>query len=108
MSIVDGLEGLSTIARDQTAASFRQSEKVANVVRDQSIVTIRAVEALSVAAISALRSATTPIVPRLPALTPVEGLDTMVKASFDVGQQLLASQRRFAESAVSLIAGLAA
>lgn len=108
MGIVDGLEGLSTIARDQTAESFRQGEKVANVVREQSIATIRAVEALSVATLSALRNVTAPVVPRLPSLTPVDGLDTVVKASFDVGQQLLASQRRIAESAVSLVAGLAA
>ena len=108
MGIVDGLEGLSAIAREQTAESFRQGEKVANVVRDQSIVAIRAVESLGVAALSALRSATTPVVPRLPSVTPVDGLDTVVKASFDVGQQLLASQRRIAESAVSLVAGLAA
>ena len=35
---------------------------MANVVRDESIVTIRAVEALGVATLSALRSVTTPIV----------------------------------------------
>ncbi len=108
MGIVDGLEGLTTIAREQTAESFRQGEKVTNVVRDQSILAIRAVEALGVAVLSALQSATTPMLPRLPSLTPVDGLDTVVKASFDVGQQLLASERRIAESAVSLVAGLAA
>jgi len=108
MGIVDGLEGLSTIAREQTAQSFRQGERVANVVRDQSIVMIRAVETLGVAALTALRSAATPLVPRLPSLTPVDGLDTVVKAGFDVGQQVLTSQRKVAESAVSLVASLAA
>ena len=78
------------------------------MVRDQSILAIRAVEALGVAVLSALQSVTTPMLPRLPSLTPVDGLDTVVKASFDVGQQLLASERRIAESAVSLVAGLAA
>jgi hypothetical protein len=108
LAIVDGLEGLSTIARDQTAESFKQGEKVVGVLRDQSILTIRAAEALGVSALSAFGEVAMPMVPRLPLLSPVSNIDAVVKAGFDVAQQLLASQRKLTESAVGLVAALAA
>jgi hypothetical protein len=106
--LVEGVGGLTTIARDQANESFRQGERAAMVLRDQSLVSIRAAEAIGLAVLHTLADIVLPLSPRLPVVAPAGRLETVVKAGFDVAQQLLATERKLAETAVDQLTSLAA
>ena len=88
---------------DQTTASFRQGEQAIVLLKEQSITSIKQAEALGLEIMTTLADVVAPMTPRLPSLVPAGGLDTVVKAGFDVTQQLLATQRKLAEHAVELV-----
>ncbi len=102
-SIAETFEGLATIARTQADESFKQGEKVELVLKDQSIVSIRAAEAIGLSVLSAMADITAPLVPKLPSVVPVASLETLVKAGFDITQQLLSTERTLAEAATRII-----
>ncbi|MGP0029059.1 MAG: hypothetical protein ACLPVF_00970 [Acidimicrobiales bacterium] len=101
--IVGSVEGLTTIARDQAEVSFKQGEKVGLVLRDQSILSIKAAEDFGLSVLSTYAEITAPFTPKLPTIVPVGNLDTLVKAGFDITQQLLTTERKLAETAVALV-----
>jgi hypothetical protein len=101
--IAESFEGLATIARTQAEDSFKQTEKAGLVLRDQTIVSIKAAEAIGLSLLGAVADITAPLAPRLPSVLPTSNLDTLVKAGFDVTQQLLSSERKLAEAAVAIV-----
>jgi hypothetical protein len=106
--IAESFEGLATIARTQAEDSFKQGEKAGLVLRDQSIVSIKAAEAIGLSLLSAVADITAPLMPRLPSVVPASNLDTWVKAGFDITQQVVSSERRLVEAAVGIVVRQAA
>lgn len=102
--IAESFEGLATIAFHQAEDSFKQGEKAGLVFRDQSIVTIKAMESVGLSMLSTLADMTAPFTPKLPSVVPVGNLEAFVKAGFDITQQVLSTERKLAETAVSLVA----
>jgi hypothetical protein len=101
--IAGSVEGLTTIARDQAQESFKQGEKIGLVLRDQAILSIRSAEDVGLSLLSTLAEITGPFSPKLPSIVPTASLNTLVKAGFDVTQQLLTTERRLAEATVALV-----
>jgi hypothetical protein len=101
--IAESFEGLATIARTQAEESFKQGEKASMVLKDQSIVSIKAAEAIGLSVLSAVADVTAPLVPKLPGVVPVSSLEALVKAGFDITQQLLNTERTLAEAATRMI-----
>lgn len=102
-SIAESFEGLAKIARTQADESFKQSEKAGLVVKDQSIASIRAAEAIGLSVLSAMADITAPLTPDLPSVVPVSNLETLVKAGFDIMQQLLNTERTLVEAAATMV-----
>ena len=102
-SIAESFEGLATIARTQADESFKQGEKAGLVLKDQSIASIRAAEAIGLSVLSAMADITAPLTPSLPSVVPVSNLETLVKAGFDITQQLLSTERTLAEAAARMV-----
>ena len=101
--IAESFEGLATIARTQAEESFKQGEKVGLVLRDQTIASIRATEAIGLSWLAALDEMAGPFLPKLPAVVPTRSLDTLVRAGFDVAGQLVGTERTLAEAAVGIV-----
>ncbi len=101
--MAESFEGLATIARTQAEESFKQGEKAGLVLKDQSIVSIKAAEAIGLSLLAAVAEITAPMTPKLPSVVPVSNLETLVKAGFDITQQLLNSERTLAEAATRLV-----
>jgi hypothetical protein len=101
--IAEAFEGLATIARTQAEESFKQGEKAELVLKDQSIVSIKAAEAIGLSLISAVADITAPLIPKLPSVVPMSNLETLVKAGFDITQQLLNTERVLAEAATRMV-----
>jgi hypothetical protein len=106
--LTDSLEGLTHLARDQAEESFRRGEKVSEVLRDQAVVSIKAVQDIGLDLLSSWSEITAAFAPKLPSIVPVGNLDTLVKAGFDVTQQLLAAERKLAEATVAAVTRQAA
>lgn len=102
-SIAESVEGLETIARTQADESFKQSQKAGLVLKDQSIASIRAAEAIGLSVLSAMADITAPLTPNLPSVVPVSNLETLVKAGFDITQQLLNTERTLVEAAATMV-----
>jgi hypothetical protein len=102
------LEGLTLMARDQAEESFRRGEKAGEVLRDQAIVSIKAVEDIGLDLLSSWGEITAALGPKLPSIFPVGSLDTLVKAGFDITQQLLTAERKLAEATLAVVARQAA
>jgi hypothetical protein len=102
-SIAESFEGLATIALTQAQESFKQGEKAELVFKDQSIVSIKAAEAIGLSLFSTLADITAPIMPKLPNVVPVSNLETLVQAGFDITQQLLNTERALAEAAARFV-----
>jgi hypothetical protein len=101
--IAESFEGLATIALTQAEESFKQGEKVGLVLKDQSISSIKAAEAIGLAALTTFADMTAPLTPKLPRVIPLTNLETFVKAGFDITQQLLTSERKVVETAVGIV-----
>jgi hypothetical protein len=101
--IAESFEGLATIARTQAEESFRQGEKAGLVLRDQTIASLKAIEAIGVSLISAFDEMAGPFTPKLPAVVPTRSLDALVKAGFDIAEQVLNTERTLADAAVRLV-----
>ena len=101
--IAESFEGLATIARTQAEESFKQGEKAGLVLKDQSIASIRAAEAIGLSVLFAMADITAPLTPKLPRVVPVSNLETLVKAGFDITQQLLSTERTLAEAATRML-----
>jgi hypothetical protein len=101
--IAESFEGLATIARTQAEESFRQGEKAGLVLRDQTIASLKATEAIGVSWLSALDEMAGPFMPKLPAVMPTRSLDALVKAGFDIAEQVLSTERTLADAAVRLV-----
>jgi hypothetical protein len=101
--IAETFEGLATIARTQAEESFKRGEKAELVLKDQSIVSIKAAEAIGLSLISAVADITAPLTPKLPSVVPMSNLETLVKAGFDITQQLLNTERTLAEAATRMV-----
>jgi hypothetical protein len=101
--IAETFEGLANIARTQAEESFKQGEKAELVLKDQSIVSIKAAESIGLSLLSAVSDITAPITPRLPSVVPMGNLETLVKAGFDITQQLLSTERALAEAATRML-----
>jgi hypothetical protein len=99
----ESLEGLTHIARDQAEESFKRGDKVSEVLRDQAIVSIKAVEDIGLDLLSTWAEFAATFTPKLPSIVPVGNLDTLVKAGFDVTQQILAAERKLAEATVAAV-----
>jgi hypothetical protein len=104
-SIAESFEGLATIARTQAEESFKQGEKAELVLKDQSITSIKAAEAIGLSVLSAMADITAPLTPKLPSTFPVSNLETLVEAGFDITQQLLSTERILVEAATRMIIG---
>ena len=102
-SIADSFVGLATIALTQAEDSFKQGEKAGLVIKDQSIASIRALEAIGLSVLTAMSDITAPLMPKLPSVAPVSNLETLVRAGFDITQQLLSTERTLAEAATRMI-----
>jgi flagellar biosynthesis/type III secretory pathway protein FliH len=101
--LAESFEGFVTIARTQAEESFKQGEKAELVLKDQSIASIKAAEAIGLSVLSAMADITAPLVPKLPSVVPVSNLETLVKAGFEITQQLLSTERTLAEAATRMI-----
>ncbi|HEY1652532.1 MAG TPA: hypothetical protein VGG09_11675 [Acidimicrobiales bacterium] len=101
--LAESFEGLATIARTQVEESFKQGEKAELVLKDQSIVSIKAAEAIGLSVLSAVADVTAPLTPKLPTVIPLSNLETLVKAGFDITQQLLSTERTLAETATRMV-----
>jgi hypothetical protein len=101
--IAESFEGLATIARTQAEDSFKQGEKAGLVLKDQSIVSIKAAEAIGLSVLSAVADIAAPLTPKLPSVVPMSNLETLVKAGFDITQQLLSTERTLAEAATRIV-----
>jgi hypothetical protein len=101
--IAESFEGLATIARTQAEESFRQGEKAGLVLRDQTIASLKATEAIGLSWLSALDEMAGPFTPKLPAAVPTRSLDALVKAGFDIAEQLVSTERTLADAAVRLV-----
>ena len=104
-SLAGSFEGLATIARTQAEESFKQGEKAELVLKDQTIASIKAMEAIGLSVISAVADITAPLTPKLPSVIPVSNLETLVEAGFDIAQQLLSTERTLAEAATRVVIG---
>ncbi len=102
-SIAESFEGLATIARTQAEESFKQGEKAGLVLVDQSISSIQAAEAIGLSVLSAMADITAPLTPKLPSVVPASNLQTLVKAGFDITEQLLSTERTLAEAATRMV-----
>jgi hypothetical protein len=102
-SIAESFEEFATIARTEAEQSFKQGERAGLVVKDQSIASIKAAEAIGLSVLSAVADATAPRMPNLPSVVPVSNPETLVKAGFDIGQQLLSAERTLAEAATRIV-----
>ena len=101
--IAGSIEGLTTIARDQAEGSFKQGERVGLVLRDQSVGSIKAMEDIGLSLLSSVAEITAPWTPKFPSIVPIGNLDTLVKAGFDITQQLLSTERNLAETTVAMV-----
>lgn len=101
--IAESFEGLATIARTQAEDSFKQGEKVGLVLKDQTIASIKSAEAIGLSVLYAVADITAPFIPKLPAIAPVSNLETLVKAGFDITEQLLSSERSLVEAATRMV-----
>lgn len=101
--IAETFEGLATIALTQAEESFKQGEKAELVLKDQSIVSIKAAETIGLSVLSAVADITAPLTPKLPSVVPMSNLETLVKAGFDITQQLLSTERALAEAATRIV-----
>ena len=101
--MVGSVEGITTIARDQAEGAFKQGEKVGLVLRDQSIVSIKAAEDIGLSLLSAFAEISAPLTPKVPSIVPMGNFDTLVKAGFDITQQLLTTERKLAETTVAIL-----
>lgn len=101
--IAETFEGLATIALRQAEESFKQGEKAELVLKDQSIVSIKAAETIGLSVLSAVADITAPLTPKLPSVVPMSNLETLVKAGFDITQQLLSTERALAEAATRIV-----
>ncbi|HWD54691.1 MAG TPA: hypothetical protein VG346_06195 [Acidimicrobiales bacterium] len=101
--IVETFEDLANIARTQAEESFKQGEKAELVLKDRSIASIKAAESIGLSMLSAVADITAPITPKLPSVVPVANLETLVKAGFDITQQLLNTERTLAEAATRIV-----
>jgi hypothetical protein len=101
--IAETFEGLATIALAQAEESFKQGEKAELVLKDQSIVSIKAAETIGLSVLSAVADITAPLTPKLPSVVPMSNLETLVKAGFDITQQLLSTERALAEAATRIV-----
>ena len=73
-SIAESFEEFATIARTEAEQSFKQGERAGLVVKDQSIASIKAAEAIGLSVLSAVADVTAPIMPNLPRIVPVSNL----------------------------------
>jgi hypothetical protein len=101
--LTGSVEGLTFMARDQAAETFTRGEKASEVLRDQAIVSIKAVEDIGLDLLSSWTEITAALAPKIPSIVPVGNLDTLVKAGFDITEQLLATERKLVEAAVGLV-----
>jgi hypothetical protein len=101
--IAESFEGLATIARTQAEESFKQGEKAEVLLKDQSIASIMAAEAIGLSMLTAVADITAPLTPKLPSMVPVSNLETLVKAGFDITQQLLSTERTLIEAATRMV-----
>jgi hypothetical protein len=75
------------------------------VLKEQTLASIKAAEAIGLSVLSAIADITTPITPRLPSIVPGSNLETLVEAGFDITQQLLSTERILAEAATRMVIG---
>jgi hypothetical protein len=101
--IAGSVEGLTAFARDQAQGTFDQGTKMGMVLRDQSILSIKAVEDIGLSLLATLSEITAPFTPKWPSMVPVGNLDLLVKAGFDISLQVLKTERKLAESAVAMV-----
>jgi hypothetical protein len=101
--IAESFEGLATIARTQAEDSFKQGEMAGLVLKDESIASIKAAETIGLSVLSAMADITAPFTPKLPSVVPVSNLETLVKAGFDISQQLLSTERALIEAATRMV-----
>jgi hypothetical protein len=101
--IAESFEGLATIARTQAEDSFKQGEMAGLVLKDESIASIKAAEAIGLSLLSTMADITAPLTPKLPSVVPVSNLETLVKAGFDITQQLLNTERTLVEAATRMV-----
>jgi hypothetical protein len=99
----ESFEGLATIARTQAEESFKQGERAGLVLKDQAIASVKAAEEIGLSVLSAMADITAPLMPKLPSVVPVSNLETLVKAGFDITQQLLSSQRTLVEATTRIV-----
>ncbi len=102
-SFAETFEGLANLALTQAEETFKQGEKAEVVLKDQSIVSIKAAESIGLSMLSAVADITAPMTPKLPSVIPVANLETLVKAGFDITQQLLNTERTLAEAATRMV-----
>jgi hypothetical protein len=103
-SFAETFEGLANLALTQAEESFKQGEKAELVLKDQSIASIKAAESIGLSMLSAVADITAPFTPRLPNVVPMANLETLVKAGFDITQQLLSTERALVEAATRVVA----
>jgi hypothetical protein len=101
--IAESFEGLATIARTQAEDSFKQGEMAGLVLKDESIASIKAAETIGLSLLSTMADITAPLTPKLPSVVPVSNLETLVKAGFDITQQLLNTERTLVEAATRMV-----
>jgi hypothetical protein len=101
--IAESFEGLATIARRQAEDSFKQGETAGLLLKEESIASIKAAEAIGLSVLSATADITASLTPKLPSVVPVSNLETLVKAGFDITQQLLSTERTLVEAATRII-----
>jgi hypothetical protein len=102
-SIAESFEEFATIARTEAEESFKQGERAGLVLKDQSIASIKAAEAIGLSVLAAVADVTAPFMPNLPSVVPVANLETLVKAGFDISQHLLSTERALAEAATRIV-----
>jgi hypothetical protein len=102
-ALFESVEGLTDLAREQTEDSLARGERAIGLLRDETVRSVKGAESLGVSFLTRLASATEPFTPLLPRLSPVQTLDTAVRAGFDVAQQLVATQRHLAEATLETV-----
>jgi hypothetical protein len=97
----DDFEALASFLLEQTTAAFKQGEEVVGVARKQMASNIAHAESFALETIGKWRELTGTF-PTTPAWTTPAGFGSAALFGFDVAEQILAAERRIAQSMLDL------